>query len=108
AGQAEITARLPNAETAAKARVTVTDDPITELVADPPQLALSTGETAHLRIEGRAACGTHELFPQDKLKLAVEGANPSSIEIAPPQEVHAVAPGSAQVAVHWTDTLNQQ
>jgi hypothetical protein len=108
AGQAEITAKLPNGETAGKARVTVTDDPITELVADPPQLALSTGETTHLRVEGRAACGTHELFPQDKLKLATEGANPSSIQIAPPQEVHAVSPGSAQVAVRWADKLSQQ
>ncbi len=108
AGPAEITAKLPNGETAGKARVTVTDDPITELVADPSQLVMSTGETAHLRIEGRAACGTHELFPQDKLKLAAEGVNPSSIQIAPPQEVHAVAPGSAQVAVRWADKLGQQ
>jgi hypothetical protein len=107
-GQAEITAKLPNAEIAAKARVTVTDDPITDLVADPPQLALSTGETTHLRIDGRAACGTHELFPQDKLKLTAEGPNPSSIQIVPPQEVHAVAPGSAQVSVGWADKLRQQ
>jgi hypothetical protein len=105
AGQADVTAKLPNGETTAKAHVTVTDDPITELVADPAQLVLSTGETAHLRIEGRAACGTHELFPQDKLSLDAKGANPSSIEITQPQDVHAVAPGSAKVAVRWTDKL---
>ncbi len=88
--------------------MTVTDDPITELLVNPPQLALSVGETAHLRIEGRAACGTHELFhPQDNLTLAAKGANPSSIEITPPQNIHGVSPGSAQVAVGWAGKLSQ-
>ena len=76
-GKAEITATFPGSATTGKAYVTVNDEPITELLADP--VRLEVGDTSRLPILGKAACGIHELFPQADLKLSAGGQNPAPL-----------------------------
>ncbi|NQU26509.1 MAG: Ig-like domain-containing protein [Candidatus Nealsonbacteria bacterium] len=106
AADVTVTATLPELQTTGTAYVQVADGPITELVVEPPALQMSTGELRRLRILGRAASGTHDLFPQPSLKLTPAGANPGAIRIVGASDVDAVAAGSAEVAVSWQDRLN--
>ena len=103
-----ITATLPEVQKTGAAYVNVVDGPITELIVEPPALQMSTGELRRLRILGRAASGTHDLFPQPSLKLTPAGANPGAIQIVGASDVNAVAAGNAEVAVSWQDRLNQR
>ena len=100
-GTSEITATLPDTQNTGKAYVTVSDEPISELIVEPPQLALSTGDVARLRIMGRAACGTHLLFPQADLTVTAAGQDPGAVEIVGAGDVHAVRPGRADAVVNW-------
>ncbi len=106
-GTSEITARLPEAEVPGKALVTVDNNPITDLVVEPSQMALSVGDLARLRILGTSASGTHELFPQPDLQVTSGGETPQAIQIVGSEHVDAVAPGSADVAVRWQNRLSR-
>jgi hypothetical protein len=106
-GTSQITALLPGAKLAGMAYLTVNNDEITSLVADPPRLDMSTGDVARLRVLGAAPSGTYELFPQPDLKVSAGGANPDAISIAGAADIHAVKPGQASIAVRWRDKLNQ-
>ena len=110
-GTAEITATLPEVADpgkSGKASIAVDDRPITALVVEPAQLALSVGDLARLRILGTSASGTHALFSQPDLQVAAEGQNPEAIRIVGSEDVDAVAPGSADVAVRWQNRLSAQ
>ncbi len=100
-GSAEVTAVLPEAKTAARSLLTVNSEPITALALDPSRLAMSTGDTARLRVLGRSASGTHALFPQPDLTLSAEGADPGAIRIVGAGQVDAIRPGAAKVAVGY-------
>jgi hypothetical protein len=111
-GNAEVTVKLPSSELSGKAQVTVNNEEITEILADPASLNIAVGELAPLRILGRAASGTYEMFPnQPRLKVATGGANPQAIDV-PASDlalcVDGKTPGSAEVAVNWDDRLKQQ
>jgi len=107
-GTAQITATLPETKVTGSAQVAVNNEDITQVWVDPPRLDMSVGDRARLRIMGRAASGTYELFPQGDLKLGLGGANPSAIRIEGAGDVHAVAPGQAEVAVNWRNRLAAQ
>lgn len=111
-GSAEVTATLRDTKLAGKAQVTVNNEPITELAVDPASLAMAVGDLAPLRILGRAASGTYELFPkQPRLSVAVGGANPDAVEIPASDQVQCVdakKPGAAEVAVAWDGRLKAQ
>jgi hypothetical protein len=110
-GTAEITATLPETRDpsdAGTAAVVVDENPITDLVVEPQQMALSVGDLARLRILGRSASGTRELFPQADLQVSAGGENPRAIRIVGSEHVDAVSEGSAEVAIRWQDRLNRQ
>jgi len=107
-GTSEITATLPEAAEPGKALLMVDDQPITDLAVEPSQLAMSVGDLARLRILGTSASGTHELFAQPDLAVAAGGEDPLAIRIVGSDQVDAVAPGNAEVAVRWQDRLSRQ
>ena len=107
-GTSEITATLPEAAVPGKASLVVDDETITDLAVEPSQLAMSVGDLARLRILGTSASGTHELFAQPDLAVTAGGANPLAIRIVGSEQVDAVAPGNAEVAVRWQNRLGQQ
>ncbi len=108
AGVAEISAILPGMDKSENARLTVTDDPITELLVEPLSVDMSVGDRTRLEVRGRAACGTHPLFSQPDLSIAAGGANPDSIRIVGADEIDAVSPGRAAVDVAWQGKLKKQ
>lgn len=105
-GTAEITASLPEAAQPGHATVMVNNEPITDLIVEPPRLDIAVGDSARLGILGRAASGTYELFPQDSLRLLAGGPNPAAIKIVDPNEIEAVGVGQAEVAVNYEDRLS--
>ncbi len=107
-GSSEITAQLPEARSPGKAYLTVNGEPITDLVVEPSQLAMSVGQTARLRILGSSSSGTYDLFPQPDLKVAAGGAVPQAIRIVGSEHVDAVTAGEAEVAVDWQGRLSRQ
>jgi hypothetical protein len=106
-GSAEITATLPDSSAPGKAHVTVDNEPITELAGDPAQLNLQLGEHRPLRILGRSASGTHEMYPE-ALKVAAAGEKPDAIKLNSPRDVEAVAKGKAEINVSWQDKVSQK
>ncbi|MFZ1933169.1 MAG: hypothetical protein WCB27_26250 [Thermoguttaceae bacterium] len=107
-GTAEITAKLPGVEKPGLASVTVGEDKIVALRAEPSPLDMAVGEKTQLHIYGVTAGGTHVLFPQKDLKIAVVGDDPKAkvVRITPSGEVAAVKLGEGAVHVAWHDKLN--
>lgn len=105
AGAAEITAQLPESATPGKAYVTVNSEPITQVSVEPARLAMSVGDLAQLRVVGRSASGAELLFPQPDLALSVTGPDPQAVRIVGAQDVQAVSPGEAGVAVSYQGRL---
>lgn len=109
-GAAEVTATLgsePGAPTG-KAFITVDNNEIAELTAEPRRLDMLVQDRAGIRILGTSASGTHELYPQDKLKIAVGGDNPKAVNVVGSQHVDAVEPGSAELQIGWDGRLQKQ
>ncbi len=86
--------------------MTVNNEQITELIADP--LRLEVGDTARLPILGKTAVGVHELVPQADLKVAACGQNPAAIALVGGGWLKGVAPGEAAVEVSWRNNLKEQ
>ena len=86
--------------------MTVNNEQITELIADP--LRLEVGDTARLPILGKTACGIHELFPQADLKLSAGGRNPAAIALPGGAWIKGVATGEATVEMSWRNNLKEQ
>jgi hypothetical protein len=107
-GSAEISATVPGAARPGRMSVAVNNEPITDLMVEPPQLDMAVSDRAQLRVLGRAASGTYELFPQKDLKLTAAGPSPSSIKVVDPNEVEAVGAGQAEVAVAYGDRLTRR
>ncbi len=107
-GMAEISVALPGTQNAGRAHVSVSNDPITDLIVEPPQLAMSAGQIARLRILGTAAGGTHLMFPQSDLIVAPGGPDPGAIQIVGASDVNAIRPGQASVELSWKNQLNRQ
>lgn len=107
AGTVEIFASVPGASTPGKAYVNIVDEPITELRVEPGSLDMSVGDEARLTVLGTASSGTHELYPQSDLAVAVGGASPNAIRVAGSQLVDALAEGEAEVNVAWQRRLRQ-
>jgi len=107
-GQAQVTASLPGTTASGSAHVTVNSNPITDIMVEPPRLAMSTGDRVRLQIFGSAASGTHEMFPQGELTVTPGGPNPTVIQISGAGDVSALAPGQAEVAVNWQGQLGRQ
>jgi len=106
-GGAEITATVQGAQQTGKAHVAVNSEPITDLVVEPPYARMSPGDVQRLRILGRAASGTYELFPQPDLTVTAAGQNPAAIRISGTNEIDAVAPGNAVAAVDFQQRLQR-
>ncbi|MBN2477029.1 MAG: hypothetical protein JXB62_20650 [Pirellulales bacterium] len=107
-GTATIVATLPGAQQTGSAYVTVNSEEISQLIVQPPQLAMSTGDVARIRILGQAPTGTHEMFVQPELSVTAGGQNPQAIQIIGAHDVGASMPGTASVAVNWQNRLSQQ
>ena len=107
-GKAEITAKVSGSDKSGKAVVTVNNEEITQLSAEPGQLDMSLGDIRQVQVLGRAACGIHEMFPQADLKLSAGGSKPEAISISGFDQVHAVAEGIAAVDIQWRGKLNAQ
>jgi|GEM_PF-6355900 len=108
AGDAEITATLPESKTPGRARIRADNHPITDLVVEPSRIALAVGDRARLWVLGRSASGLRELFPQDRLAMRAAGASPGAIRIVGSQHVDGVSPGEAAVEVVWAGKLRRQ
>jgi len=100
-GEAEITAQLPESATPGKAHVTVNSGPITEISVEPARLAMSVGDLAQLRVVGRSASGAELLFPQPDLAVSVTGPDPQAVRIVGAEQVQAISPGEAGLAVTY-------
>jgi len=107
-GTAEITATLPEAKAPGKASIAVDNNPITELIVEPSQIAMGVGDRARLTVLGRSASGLRELFPQAQLKMTVGGTSPAAIRVVGSQHVDGVGPGSATVRVAWADKFQRE
>lgn len=107
-GTVTVTARIPESNKTGQAYLAVADQQIGRLIVEPPQLALSSGDVARLRILGQAPCGTRLLFAQPDLKLTPAGPNPQAIRIGGGSDVEAIRQGKAAVAVSWQDRLKRQ
>jgi hypothetical protein len=108
-GTAEITATVPEAaDKQGRAAVTVGDEEITDVWVDPPRLDMYVGERTKLRIMGRTANGTAELFAQKDLKISVPDQDRGPIRLEGGNEVHAVAPGQSELSVAWRDRPPQK
>ena len=105
-GSATLTASVAGADRTSTVAITVLDEPITELVIDPSQMHMSVGDQTQLHIQGRAASGTYELFPQRDLVVTTGGTHPDSIRVVGTSELTAVSPGDAQVAANWRNSLH--
>jgi len=105
AGSAQVTASVPGAQSTGMAHVTVTNDPIEQLLVDPPQMDLAVGDTQPLRVQGYAACGTHEMFPHPDLQLTSAGPDRYCIQIQRGNWIDALKPGQGSVAVDWQNRL---
>ena len=106
-GAAEITATVQGAQQTGKAHVAVNNEAITDLVVEPPYARMSVRDVQRLRILGRAASGTYELFPQPELTITAAGQNPGAIRISGTNEIDAVAPGNAVAAVDFQQRLRR-
>ncbi|MDY0168223.1 MAG: hypothetical protein RBS80_16865 [Thermoguttaceae bacterium] len=107
-GEAQLTATLPDVDGAGRAHVRVNEHPIEAIALDPARLDLIPGDTARIRVLGRAPSGTHELFPQESLRVTTGGASPSAIRISGGEVVEAAAPGEAAVEAAWQGRLKAQ
>ena len=105
-GNAEIIATFPGSRATGRAYVTVNNEQITELIADP--LRLEVGDTARLPIFGKTACGIHELFPQADLKLSAHGRNAAAIGLPGGASIKGVATGEAAVEMTWRNNVKEQ
>jgi hypothetical protein len=105
-GNAEIFAKFPGSSATGRAYVTVNNEQITELIADP--LRLEVGDTSRLPILGKTAGGIHELFPQADLKLSAGGQNPAAIALPGGIWIKGVASGEATVEMTWRNNLKEQ
>jgi hypothetical protein len=107
-GTSELTATLPGTDSVGRAYLVVNDEQISELIVEPPQVVMSTGDIERLRILGRASSGTYEMFPQPDLTLTPGGPNPESIQITGPSDVRGLKAGQAAVTVNWRNQLSGQ
>ena len=98
--------RSPAACATGRAYVTVNNEQITELIANP--LRLEVGDTARLPIFGKTACGIHELFPQADLKLSAHGRNAAAIGLPGGAWIKGVATGEAAVEMTWRNNVKEQ
>jgi hypothetical protein len=105
-GSVNLTASVAGADRTSTAAITVLDEPITEVVIEPAQIHLSVGDQTQLHIQGRAASGTYDLFPQRDLVVTTGGANPNAIRMIGTSELTGVSPGDAQVAANWRNSLH--
>jgi len=106
-GTAEILAQLPESAEPGRAYLAVNDEEITDLIVEPAEVRLSVGDTERLRVLGRAASGTHELFAQPPLSATVGGTDPQAVQVVGSRQIDALAAGEAEVAVTWEDRLRQ-
>ncbi|MFW5692653.1 MAG: hypothetical protein ACOCWL_00410 [Thermoguttaceae bacterium] len=107
-GEAQLAARLPDVQGTGRAHVRVNDNPIESLTLEPARLEMAPGDTARVRVLGRAASGTHELFPQEALRISAGGASPQAIRITGGDVVEAASPGEAAVEASWQNRLQAQ
>ena len=107
-GTVTVTAMLPGTQQTGAAVITVNSEEIAELVVDPPRIDMSIGDVARPRFLGRAASGTHELYPQPDLTVTAGGLNPAAIRISGPNEVTGAAEGQAALNVGWKNRLTAQ
>jgi hypothetical protein len=108
AGTSEVTAKLPGTQSIGRAYLVVGNDELSQLVVEPPQATIATGETLRLRITGSTAHGTYKVFPQPELKLTAAGPDPEAIQILGSGDVRGVRAGQATVVVNWRNRLSQQ
>ena len=106
-GEAQVQAVLPDVKGTGSARVRVNDEPIEAIAIDPARFELVPGDTARVRVLGGAASGTHELFPQEGLRITAGGSQPGAIRITGGEVLEAASPGEAAVEVAWRN-LNAQ
>jgi hypothetical protein len=98
-GKAEITASFPDTPQTGRAYVTVNNEELTEVYADP--MWLEVGGATRMPVLGKAPCGIHELFPQPDLTLSAGGKSPGAIALTGGHWVKGVAVGEATVELDW-------
>ncbi|MDZ7617316.1 MAG: hypothetical protein U1E05_09940, partial [Patescibacteria group bacterium] len=106
-GESQLAATLPDVEGFGRAHVRVNNHPIEALAIDPSRLDMAPGDATRIRVLGRAASGTHELFPQEALQTSAGGASPRSVRVVGDM-VEAATPGEATVEAAWQGRLQAQ
>lgn len=81
---------------------------ITDLRVEPSQAELAVGDLRRVRILGLSAAGWQRLNPQPRLTIAIEGPNPSSIEMMDGKLVRGAAPGDAILRIQWDGKLSRE
>ncbi len=98
AGNATISAMLPDCPESASAQFTVEDTEITDIEVLPQRLTLAPGEERQLRVQGVGPGGRHDISDHAELLLAVGGSNPNAVELNG-RSVRGVSAGEATIDV---------
>lgn len=100
AGSAAVDVSLPGVVAPASLKLTIEDDPITELFVEPSSLALLVGDVRPLKIEALAKRGRFLVGEHPNLKLVVGGEQPKAVELRG-LDVRGVSIGKAQLTASW-------
>lgn len=100
AGSAAVDVSLPGVEAPASLKLTIEDDPITELFVEPSPLALLVGDVRQLKITATAKRGRFLVGEHPNLKLVVAGAQPKAVELRG-LEVKGASEGKAELNASW-------
>ncbi|MCO6456672.1 MAG: hypothetical protein J5I93_15345 [Pirellulaceae bacterium] len=106
AGQATLSASLPEQPSPATAVFTVEDSAIDQIAVYPNPLRLAPGEELPMRVEGKGSGGWRDISDHAGLKFNAAGDNPPTVEVRG-NRVRGLLPGNATISVSLGSAAQQ-